>query len=204
MSDSFDWSSLSKSLNDAHVPEIFLIIMGAIALIIVYMYLKDKESGNYKISVLVGVIAGIIMAILCATSTLSADKGTLLIVVVGCFALIIRPFRDVHFAIIIALLIMILAYVSLGDLTGKLEVLSTGWPRIIAAFVIGAIAYMLLHFLQDLVLLFAKVLNAWPVLAVLSIICIIEGICVMTGHGSFYDMVKSFIDSFNGSGMFLL
>lgn len=196
--------SVSETLKSNHVPEIMLIIMGVIALVIVWMYLKDKESGKYKLTVLIGVILGILMAVFCASVDNFADKGTLIIVIVACFALIIRPFRDVHFAVIIALFVMILAYVSLGGLTGNLEFLSQNPTRIIAAFVIGAIAYMLLHFLQDLVLLFAKILNAWPILAVLGVICIIEGICVMTGHGSVYDMIKSFIDSQSGKILSLL
>ncbi len=194
-SSDFDWNSFVDLLNSNHVPEIFLGIVGAMALIIVYMYVKDKDSAGYKTCTLIGVILGIIMAFFATTSTLKADTWTLIIVVAASFALIIRPFRDVKFAIILALFAMIAVYIFLGSLSGNLEALSTGWPRIIAAFVVGAIIYMMLGFLQDLVLLFAKILNAWPILAVLGVICIVEAVCVYTGHGSVIRLILDFFES---------
>ena len=194
-SSDFNWDAIVDALNSNHVPEIFLGIVGAIAIIVAYMYVKDKDSTEYRIMVMIGVIVGAVMALLCSVSVLKADTMTLIIVVAASFALIIRPFRDVKFAIILALFGMIVVFIFLGSLSGDLEFLSTGWPRIIAAFVVGAIIYMLLGFLQDLVLLFAKILNAWPILAVLGIFCIAEAICVYTGHGSIIRMILDFIDS---------
>ena len=168
-----------------------MIIAGVVALLVVYSYLKDDESNTYRVSVLIGVIVGIVTAIVCAISAETTAFGTILIICVGCFALIIRPFRDVHFALIIALLGMVLTFMYLGNLKdGDLSFLSTGWPRIIVAFVVGGIIYMLLGFLQDVVLLFAKVLNAWPVLAVLGVLCIVEGIMILMGYGSVYDLIR--------------
>lgn len=199
-----NWDSIVDTLNQNHVPEIFLAFVGILAIVIAYLYVKDRENIDYKIVVMIGVIAGIIMAILCATSTLKADKWTLLIVVVASFALIIRPFRDVKIALILALLAMVLVYVGLGSLTGNLEMLSTGWPRIIAAFVVGGIVYMLLGFLQDLMQLFGKLLNAWPVLVILGVICIIEAVCVFTGHGSIIGIILDFLNQNKEQALMLL
>ena len=120
--------------------------------------------------------------------------GTTLVVAIGCFALIIRPFRDVHFAVIIALLAMVAVYILLGGITMEpFDVLNSGWPRIIVAFVAGSIVYMMLNFLQALVLGTAKVLNAWPVLALVGVICILESICLFTGHDSVYDTIVQMV-----------
>ena len=193
-SDSFDWQSLSDTLNSNHVPEIVLILVGVIALLIVFTYLKDRESGKYKLMVLLGVILGVIMIALCLTSDLKAATGTTIIVAIGCFALIIRPFRDVHFAVILAALVMVIVYILLGDVTKEpFDALNNGWPRIIVAFVAGSITYMLLNFLQALVLGAAKILNAWPILAVVGIICIAEAICVWMGYDSVYDTIVNFV-----------
>lgn len=189
---SIDWQTLSETLNANHVPEILLGIVGILALVIAYTYLRDKDSGMYKISVLVGVLLGVLMAVLCVTSYMKTSVGTTVIVSVACFALIIRPFRDVHFAMIFALLVMVVVYVMLSQLTSPFEILATGWPRAILAFVAGAVVYMLLGFLQELVLGTAKFLNAWPVLAVLGIICIVEAVCVYMGYESVYDTIVSF------------
>ena len=204
-SDSFDWQSLSDTLNSNHVPEIVLILVGVIALLIVYTYLKDKDSGRYKLMVLLGVIIGVIMVALCLTSEMKTATGTTIIVAIGCFALIIRPFRDVHFAVILAVLVMVIVYILLGDVTqDPFDALNNGWPRIIVAFVAGSITYMLLNFLQAMVLGAAKILNAWPILAVVGIICIAEAICVWMGYDSVYDTIVNLIkDRTSSSEIFL-
>ena len=202
-SESTDWQSLADTLNSNHVPEIVLLLVGIIALFIVYMYLKDNDSPGYKLSVLIGVIVGAIMVLLCVTS--KASTGTTIIIAIGCFALIIRPFRDVHFAVILAVLAMIVAYILLGDVTAEpFNVLATGWPRIIAAFVVGSIVYMMLNFLQAVVLGAAKILNAWPILIIVGVICIAEAICVYCGYDSVYDTIYNLVKENTSSGIVML
>lgn len=202
-SGSTDWQSLSETLNANHVPEIVLLLVGIVALFIVYMYLKDNDSPAYKLSVLLGVIIGAVMVFLCVTS--KAGTGTTIIVAIACFALIIRPFRDVHFAVIIALMIMVIVYLLLGNITQEpFDVLNHGWARIIVAFVAGSIVYMMLNFLQALVLGTAKVLNAWPILGILGIVCIVEAVCWFQGYPSVYDMIVDLIKDKTSSKIFFL
>lgn len=191
--ESFDWQGLADSLNANHVPEIILALVGIIAILIVFFYLKDKESGKYKLMVALGIIAGIAMIVLCVTGPMKDKKWTLVLVVIACFALIIRPFRDVHFALVFAVLAMIIAYIGLAGLeTSEVEILrtlATGWPRVIAAFVIGGVVYMLLGFLDAMVHAAGKILNAWPILLVLGILCIVEAVCFYQGYDSVIDMI---------------
>lgn len=203
-SSGIDWASLSETLNSHHVPEIALILAGILAILIAYMYVKDKDGINYKLCMLLGVLVGAVTAVLCVTSSLKGTMSTLIIVIVACFALVIRPFRDVKFAVVFAFFAMIVVYIFLGGLTGNLEMLASGWPRIILAFVVGAIIYLMLMFLQDLTLMFAKIFNMWPVLMVLGVICIAEGISIYSGHGSVYEMLKAFLDSNKGMILALL
>ena len=201
---SFDWQAFSDNLNANHVPEIMLALVGVIALLIVFSYLSDKDSPRYKLMVLLGVIIGALMVVLCVTSPMKTATGTTVIVAIGCFALIIRPFRDVHFAVIIALLVMAVVYILLGSITQEpFDALATGWPRIIVAFVAGSIAYMMLNFLQAIVLGCAKVLNAWPILIVVGVICIMEAICVWMGYDSVYDTIVNFAKEKSASSMLL-
>ena len=202
-SESTDWQSLIDTLNSNHVPEIVLLLVGIVALFIVYMYLKDNDSPGYKLAVTIGVLMGIIMVAICVVA--KAGTGTTIIIAIACFALIIRPFRDVHFAVILALLVMVIVYLLLGDITQQpFDVLNHGWPRIIVAFVAGSIVYMMLNFLQALVLGAAKVLNAWPILGILGIICIVEAVCWFQGYPSVYDMIVSFVKDKTSSEIFLL
>ena len=192
-SSSFDWQSLSDTLNSNHVPEIMLALVGIVALLIVFFYLKDRESGKYKLLVLLGVIVGALMVVLCVTSPMKTALGTTIIVAIGCFALIIRPFRDVHFAVILAVLVMVVVYLLLGNITQEpFNVVASNPWRIIVAFIAGSIVYMMLNFLQAIVLGSAKILNAWPILIVVGVICIAESICVFMGYDSVYDTIVNF------------
>ena len=192
-SSSFDWQSLSDTLNSNHVPEIMLALVGIVALLIVFFYLKDKDSGKYKLMVLLGVIVGALMVVLCVTSPMKTALGTTIIVAIGCFALIIRPFRDVHFAVILAVLVMVVVYLLLGNITQEpFNVVASNPWRIIVAFIAGSIVYMMLNFLQAIVLGSAKILNAWPILIVVGVICIAESICVFMGYDSVYDTIVNF------------
>ena len=192
-SSSFDWQSLSDTLNSNHVPEIMLALVGIVALLIVFFYLKDRDSGKYKLLVLLGVIVGALMVVLCVTSPMKTALGTTIIVAIGCFALIIRPFRDVHFAVILAVLVMVVVYLLLGNITQEpFNVVASNPWRIIVAFIAGSIVYMMLNFLQAIVLGSAKILNAWPILIVVGVICIAESICVFMGYDSVYDTIVNF------------
>ena len=202
-SESTDWQSRADTLNSNHIPELVLLLVGIVALFVVYMYLKDNDSPGYKLAVTIGVLMGIIMVAICVVA--KAGTGTTIIIAIACFALIIRPFRDVHFAVILALLVMVIVYLLLGDITQQpFDVLNHGWPRIIVAFVAGSIVYMMLNFLQALVLGAAKVLNAWPILGILGIICIVEAVCWFQGYPSVYDMIVSFVKDKTSSEIFLL
>lgn len=183
----------TESITDtisAHIPELALLIGGIIALFVVYTYVKDKNSSKYKVMMALGVIFGVLMIILSVSSYSEWDMFASVVIAITGFTLAIRPFREVHFAAIGALLIMVLAYVFLGGLAGtELDILAQGWYRVIAAFVVGALAFMIMNFVESIVKLFGKLLNWWPLLAVLAIICIIEAILMFSGYGSLYDFI---------------
>ncbi len=65
-----DWASLSETLNSYHVPEMALVLAGILAIVIAYLYIKDKDGANYKIAMLLGMLVGAVTAVLCATSYL--------------------------------------------------------------------------------------------------------------------------------------
>jgi len=180
---------------DGNVPQLILLLGGLLALVIASYYVKDKESGKYKAFMVLGVIFGILMALVAATRYNQWGNFTILLVVLAAFTLVIRPFRDVHFAVIIAAMVMILIYVYLGGLNGAeiagadLTPLSEGWPRIIVAFVAGSFVYMVLHFAEALVRGIGKLMNMWPVLAAFGVICIAESVAMFLGYGSILDLL---------------
>ena len=192
-----DTDAIIASLKD-HSPEVILIISGLVAILIVFLYLKDDRSSAYKFSMLLGLVAGIAMIYIAVVGWSGLAMSTAIIVAVGGFALLIRPFREIHFAALLALFVMIIVYIMLGELSSSVvygidvSFLAIGWPRIIIAVIAGAITYMITNFAEAIIKLFGKLLNFWPFLFILGILCVAEGISVFLGYGSVYEIYLAY------------
>lgn len=183
---------------EGHLPETMLFIGGILAILIVICYVKDKDSLTYKFAMFLGLIFGVIMLYESMTMYGEWRMATSVFVAVAGFALVIRPFREVHFAVIFALMVMVLVYIAFAGFEGymlfgsvDMTFLSEGWPRIIAAFLCGAIVYMVLNFAESIVKLFGKILNWWPLLLVLGMVCVVEAAFMYMGYGSIMDYIDT-------------
>ncbi|MBQ8180247.1 MAG: hypothetical protein IJ026_07430 [Candidatus Methanomethylophilaceae archaeon] len=183
---------------DSNLPETILLLGGVLIVAIALSYATNRESLKYKFVTFLGLIFGAVMAYEAITLYGEWRLVTSVIVAVAAFALMIRPFRDVHFAAILSLLVMVIIYIALGELAGvmlfdniDLTVLSEGWPRLIIAFIFGAIVYMFTNFAEEIVKLFGKFLNFWPVLLVLGLVCIVESVFMFMGYGSIADYIDT-------------
>ncbi|MDY5678372.1 MAG: hypothetical protein SPF21_00240 [Candidatus Methanomethylophilaceae archaeon] len=191
-------SSDITSWIDANLPETILLIGGLLAILIAVFYVKDKDSWKYKGTMVLGFLFGLLMAVEAITTYGEWRLVTSIFVAVAAFALIIRPFREVHFAIILSFFVMVIIYIAMGQFNGymlfdqfDLTVLSEGWPRIIVAFIAGAFVYMITNFAEGLVKMFGKLLNFWPVLLILGLVCIVEAVLMLTGNGSIVDYIQT-------------
>lgn len=191
-------SSDITSWIDANLPETILLIGGLLAILIAVFYVKDKDSWKYKGMMVLGFLFGLLMAVEAITTYGEWRLVTSIFVAVAAFALIIRPFREVHFAIILSFFVMVIIYIAMGQFNGymlfdqfDLTVLSEGWPRIIVAFIAGAFVYMITNFAEGLVKMFGKLLNFWPVLLILGFVCIVEAVLMLTGNGSIVDYIQT-------------
>ena len=188
-----DTDTILEWLTD-HTTELVLVIGGIIAILVVYSYLKDKESTKYKVSVFLRLLAGAAMIYVAAVGWNGLNLATTIIVALGGFALLIRPFREVRFAALLALFVMIIIYILLGTLVGAellgfdITFLAQGWPRIILSVVAGSIVYMITNFAEEIIKIFGKILNWWPLLFLLGVICVAEGVSIYMGYGSLYEI----------------
>ena len=183
---------------EMYLPETMLFVGGILAILIVICYVRDKDSLKYKFTMFLGLIFGVIMLYEAMTMYGEWRMVTSVIVAIAGFALVIRPFREVHFAVIFALMVMVLVYIAFGGFEGymlfdsiDMTFLSDGWPRIIAAFLCGAVVYMVLNFAEAIVKVFGKILNWWPLLFVLGIICVVEAGFMYMGYGSIMDYIDT-------------
>jgi len=194
------FEEISDMLMGNHIPEAVLAVGGILAVLMTIVYLKDKRSAVYKLLMIAAMIFGLFMAIIAYNTYGTAGWAlpTCVIMMIASFTLIIRPFKEVHFAVLIALLVMGIVYILLGGLAGSeyeiLRKLSEGWFRIGIAVFCGVIVYSLLHMVESIVKIIGKILNAWPVLFVLGVICIVEAVMIFTDNGSIYDFIRSYID----------
>ena len=122
---------------------------------------------------------------------------TAILVALTAYTLIIRPFRNVNFSVIAAMIVVAFVYIwlgSIGDysLFGAVDLafLSQGWVRIIVSFIAGAIMYGICSFAEAIVKFFGKLLNCWPILFVLGLVCIAEAILMFMGYGSLIDYLS--------------
>ena len=200
------WDSFVDTLNTNHIPEILLLLMGVVALVIVWYYKTDKESGLYKALVIAGVVMGAFMIYVALAVDTGWDKGTMYILVLASFTLIVRPFKDVNIAAIIGLIVAIWVYLLLPDAVADIEApfdfikpIGEGIPRIVVSIVAGGFVYMILQFIQAVVMLFGKIFNAWPFLMVIGIWCIVEAIFLLMGYNSTWDYITTIINESKGS-----
>ena len=189
------FESIRETLTSNNVPEIVMAVAGVLAIIIVYAYLKDKDSMSYKFMVLLGLIVGVLLAVISVWAYETWALSSTVILIVAAFTLVIRPFRETNFAVLIALLAMALVYVLLGNLAGgTFDFIATEWPRIVITLIVGALIYSLMHFAQSLVQAVGKILNWWPLLLILGIVCIIEAYVIFKGYGSIYDYIRTYLE----------
>jgi len=188
-------NSIVDVLTSNHIPELTLAIGGIVAILIACFYFKDKESTKYKFSVFVGLIAGVLMAVIAFSMFGAWGFATSILIILASFTLIIRPFRDVQIALIIAIMAVIIVYVLLAGLADTwFNFLAEGWPRIIVAFLCGALIYMILHFAEALLKIAGKTMNAWPLLFILGTICITEAVMIFMGYDSLFDYIREYLD----------
>lgn len=192
-----DMTDISNVVQD-YLLEIVLIIGGLLAVLIAIQYVRKKDSFSYKGLTALGFIFGILMVIVALVNYQDWILSTALIVAIAGFALMIRPRGTITFPAS-ALLVMAVVYIALGSVTtiGSVDVsfLAEGWPRIIIAFILGAITYMLFNFAESIIKLFGKILNWWPLLFILGLICIAEGVSIYLGYGSVYDLILPYLQN---------
>lgn len=195
------WDSFQDLLNQNNVPEICLGVMGVLILAIVFAYRDNDDALTYKALVALGVIFGAFMLYVALAVNTGWTVGTLLVCSVACFALVIRPFREINISLLLAVIVMVWVYIFLGTFQGAsmeilgqtvdLSFLGDGLTRIVISVVAGSFIYMVGHFVEALAKLAGKILNAWPFLMVIAIWCILETIMLFAGYGSIYDFFSS-------------
>ncbi|MBR6037762.1 MAG: hypothetical protein IKP53_03245 [Candidatus Methanomethylophilaceae archaeon] len=181
----------------AYLPQIILLLGGLLAVCIALAYAKDKDGCKYKALMAVGFLFGVAMLFEALTMYTTWRTITAILVALTAYTLIIRPFRNVNFSVIAAMIVVAFVYIWLASFDGyslfgaiDLTFLSQGWVRIIVSFIAGAIMYGICSFAEAIVKFFGKLLNCWPILFILGLVCIAEAVLMFMGYGSLIDYLS--------------
>ena len=181
----------------AYLPQIILLLGGLLAVCIALAYAKDKDGGKYKALMAVGFLFGVAMLFEALTMYMTWRTVTAILIALTAYTLIIRPFRNVNFSVIAAMIVVAFVYIWLASFDGyslfgaiDLTFLSQGWVRIIVSFIAGAIMYGICSFAEAIVKFFGKLLNCWPILFILGLVCIAEAVLMFMGYGSLVDYLS--------------
>lgn len=180
---------------EGSIAEYVLLAAGVSALLIVILYIKRKDSAAYKAMVLIGMVAGAAAIYMAAINYGEWTDECVVICIVAGYAMVIRPFKNVDFAVVLGILAVLLAYAYLGEMTGDLEGLSHGTPRIIVAILAGSIVYMVFNFITKAAIFIGKVLNWWPFLFIIGVLCVAEAALIMSGSGTIVDLYNKYCGS---------
>ena len=172
---------------EGSIAEYVLLAAGVSALLIVILYIKRKDSAAYKAMVLIGMVAGAAAIYMAAINYGEWTDECVVICIVAGYAMVIRPFKNVDFAVVLGILAVLLAYAYLGEMTGT--------PRIIVAILAGSIVYMVFNFITKAAIFIGKVLNWWPFLFIIGVLCVAEAALIMSGSGTIVDLYNKYYGS---------
>jgi len=165
------------------IPEAVMIVGGVIALYIAIMFLKDNDSQKYKLAALAGMLVGILMLFVGFTAFQTISLFSVTVLLLTGFALFFRPIQKIPVAVVFALIVGVFVYIYLGGITDpNLLFLVEDTVRIILSIVAAAVVFMVFNFVEQLLDFASTVLNAWPVLLVLGLLCAADGtVLLVTG-----------------------
>ena len=129
--------------------------------------------------------------------SISDNLPEVLLVVSGVMAVLIaltyvKRKESVLYKFLMVVGVVLGAVMIYESLTGDLEGLSHGTVRIVVAIVAGAFVYMVFNYIQKIAMMVGKILNWWPFLFVMGLICVVEGTLMLTGNGSILDLYHKY------------
>jgi hypothetical protein len=184
-----------SDLASSPIPEVLMIIGGIVALYIAVAFLKDNDSQKYKLAALVGMLVGIVLLLggFMAFQYSTIPQFSVTVLLLTGFAMLFRPIQKVPIAAIFGLIVGIFVYLYLGGVTdANLQFLTDETVRIIVSIVGGALVFMVLNFVEQLLDFATAVLNAWPVLLVLGLVCAADGVLILATGDSLLALVMSY------------
>ncbi len=172
-----------SELTASPVPEVILGLGGLLAFLMAFRYMRTGGGLAYRLKTFLGVIGGLVMMVtVYAMQAHATGEWTVLslaLMGVTGFALFFRPFRTINLAVILAIFAAVGLYLFLGTLTDPAwEFLTDDVIRAVIALAAAVIIFTAMRFVQELITFVNKIVNAWPVLLILGLLCMGEAVAI--------------------------
>jgi len=150
----------------------------------------EPMSGLVKIMSLFGFFVGALLLITAVStwSQQSWDPGTRYLLIVTGLALFLKPMKDVPWAALVGLVLGGLSvgfFLILHPLPPTILGISSTWAYLIIFIIPALFAYMFFKFAEDVLKLIGAILSFKPILILLGLVCIVQGILLALGTSIF-------------------
>lgn len=178
----------AAGLTEGYYPSAFLLVAGMIAILVAWNYvLYEGRGAKYRLTVIIGTLFSVFMAIYCGVQYIHGDWANGVIVAYGLltFSLAFRMVLGFNVSAGMSLILwVVLYYATYIFAYGLVEVIGTIWV-IFFVTMLAILFYMLVRFIEAGVEWAAGLFNSWPVLVVLGGFCAIESALQVIGMSIF-------------------
>ena len=162
-------------------PAIALIVGGIISLFIA-VYGKRDDSHLDELATYSGFILGAIMVVMAALVAIEATVNwfTLIVLILLAVTLFLKPLKDIPFAGIAGMIVGAAVALGLSLVLPESMFGAYRWVAFVVVFlVVGTIVHVLFHFIEDLMKIARMILDWRPVMALVGLLALVEGILVL-------------------------
>lgn len=166
-----------------YYPVLLLLSLGLLCTLMAKTYMDNPKQMAYRLTVLLGLVLAPILAIYCVVQYTIGDWSNVAIAFIGvaAFTLALRPALRWNIAFALSVLVALLVYYGLYlFIPGVLEFSGIS-GLILLTVAVAVLAYHLFSLAEAGLEFVAGLLNAWPILMVIGVIAMAEGVAVLMG-----------------------
>ena len=166
-----------------YFPIVLLMTTGLLCTLIAKTFLDNPKQMAYRLAVLMGIILAPILALYCVVQYLIGDWGTVAIAfcAIASFTLALRPVLKWDIAFAISALVAVGIYYAISIfVSGLIEFTGVSGLILISAAV-SVLVFHLLSMTEAGLEAVGRILNAWPILMVIGLVAIAEGVALILG-----------------------
>jgi hypothetical protein len=162
-------------------PSVALIVGGLLA-IFVAAYGHRDDSHIDELGTFLAFILGAIMLLMAVFVAMEESLGwfSLAVIIVLAVTLFLKPMKEIPWAALVGMAAGGAAAFFANSFLSDMNLGVDTWIVLVVIFlVVGAIVHMFFHFIEDMLTIARKVLDWGPVMIIVGLIAIVEGVLVL-------------------------